>query len=76
LSGPSPQRIRELTLSSPVPRSLAGGEEYSSSENREKEGYLQNLLDNGKDFKILSVFRVPSIGPTTGIQQALKALHK
>jgi hypothetical protein len=44
-------------------------------ENREKEGYLQNLLDNGKDFKILPVFRVPSIGPTTGIQQALKALH-
>jgi hypothetical protein len=44
--------------------------------NREEEGYLQNLLDNGKDFKILPVFRVPSIGPTTGIQQALKALHR
>jgi hypothetical protein len=47
-----------------------------SLKNREEEGYLQNLLDNGKDCKILPVFRVPSIGPTTGIQQALKALHR
>jgi hypothetical protein len=52
------------------------GEEYFPLKNREEEGYLQNLLDNGKDFKILPVFRVPSIGPTTGIQQALKALHR
>jgi len=42
----------------------------------EEEGYLQNLLDNGKDFKILPVFRVPSIGPRTGIQQTLKASHR
>jgi hypothetical protein len=55
---------------------LREGRSILRPENREKEGYLQNLLDNGKDFKILSVFRVPSIGPTTGIQQALKALHK
>jgi hypothetical protein len=54
---------------------LREGRSILPPENREKEGYLQNLLDNGKDFKILSVFRVPSIGPTTGIQQALKALQ-
>jgi hypothetical protein len=53
-----------------------GGEEYSPLKNREEEGYLQNLLGSGKDCPILPVFRVPSIGPTTGTQQALKALHR
>jgi hypothetical protein len=48
-------------------------EEFFLAKNRKKEGYLQNLLDNGKDFKILPVFRVPSTGPTTGTQQALRA---
>jgi hypothetical protein len=47
-------------------------EEFFLAKNRKKKGYLQNLLDNGKDFKVLPVFRVPSIGSTTGTQQALK----
>ena len=74
-SGPSPQPQRELTLSSPCPTLPCGRRGIFPPKNREKEGYLQNLLDNGKDFKIHPVFRVPSIGPTTGIQQALKAFH-
>jgi len=48
-------------------------EEFFLTKNRKKNDCLQNLLDDGKDFKILPVFRVPSIGPTTGTQQALKA---
>lgn len=37
-------------------------------ENREEECYLQDLLNNGKNLKIIPVFSVLSIGPTTGIQ--------
>jgi hypothetical protein len=48
-------------------------EEFFLAKNRKKKGYLQNLLGGGKDCKSLPVFRIPSIGPTTGTQQALKA---
>jgi hypothetical protein len=64
--------MRELNLPLTCPTLLCKMEEFFLAKSRKKKGYLQNLLDNGKDFKILPVFRVPSIGPTTGTQQALK----
>jgi len=72
------QRIRELALSSPYPTLPYGtrGEEYFPLKNRGEEGYLQNLLGSGENCPILPVFRVPSVDPTTGTQQTLKALHK
>jgi len=72
------QRIREIALSSSYPTLPygTGGEEYFPLKKREEEGYLQNLLGSGKNCPILPVFRVPSVVPTTGTQQTLKALHK
>jgi len=72
------QRIRELALSSPYPTLPygTGGEEYFPLKNGQEEGYLQNLLGSGEDCPILPVFRVPSVGPTTGTQRTLKTLHK
>jgi hypothetical protein len=65
--------MRGLNLPLPCPTLLCKMEEFFLAKNRKKKGYLQNLLDNGKDCKSLPVFRIPSIGPTTSTQQTLKA---